>query len=253
MTNSKLLPNVLKFSSHKDSPNYSSRSKEEFEQYSFSWLSHPDHENIVKHMYPDSKGIITIGIGHAIPNTEAVKKLPFYFRKPITPPRDVTDKDKIDEYDKLKAIFIRLMKNVPPGNSSVFRNATNLDLAEEAVKDLFEEDLKKFLRQLEQTFPHYNEYPDEAKLGLLDMIYNLGHAGLTGKFPKLVRAAKMGDWSTVAKECRRNGIGNKRNENTKELFEKAEKAVETIKASQSPVLLADGSLEAEKSFPDLWS
>lgn len=162
------------------------------------------------------------------------------------------DKDKVDEFNKLKVLFASL-KNVPPGNSSVFRNATNLDLKEEAIKDLFEEDLKKFLRQLEQTFPHYNEYPDEAKLGLLDMSYNLGHAGLTGKFPKLVRAAKMGDWSTVANECRRNGIGNKRNEDTKELFEKAEKALETIKASQAPVLLTDGTLAAEKSFPDLWS
>ncbi len=39
------------------------------------------------------------------------------------------------------------------------------------------------------------------------------------KFPTFTKAAREKDWATCAKECERLGIGDRRNEMTKKLFE----------------------------------
>ena len=55
----------------------------------------------------------------------------------------------------------------------------------------------------------------------MDMAFNLGNVGLVRKFPTFTRAARAKDWLTCARECQRRGIGDRRNEQTRQLFEAA--------------------------------
>jgi len=45
--------------------------------------------------------------------------------------------------------------------------------------------------------------------------------GLVRKFPSFTRAARAEDWVTCARECHRQGIGDRRNDEVRELFESA--------------------------------
>jgi hypothetical protein len=65
-------------------------------------------------------------------------------------------------------------------------------------------------------------------MALLDMIYNLGPAGLFKGFPHLVAAIQTGAWTQAAQHCMRRGPGEARNAWTREQFLSA--VVGTIQA-----------------------
>ena len=65
-------------------------------------------------------------------------------------------------------------------------------------------------------------------MALLDMIYNLGPAGLFKGFPHLVAAIQTGAWAQAAEHCTRRGPGPARNNWTQQQFLSA--VVGTIKA-----------------------
>jgi hypothetical protein len=65
-------------------------------------------------------------------------------------------------------------------------------------------------------------------MALLDMIYNLGPAGLFKGFPHLVAAIQTGAWAQAAEHCMRRGPSAARNNWTRQQFLSA--VVGTIKA-----------------------
>jgi hypothetical protein len=65
-------------------------------------------------------------------------------------------------------------------------------------------------------------------MALLDMIYNLGPAGLFKGFPHLIAAIQTGAWAQAAEHCLRRGPGPTRNNWTRQQFLSA--VVGTIKA-----------------------
>src|SRR6267378_4321833 len=88
--------------------------------------------------------------------------------------------------------------------------------------------LSGFEADLRGQFPHYDAFPDGVKMALLDMIYNLGPAGLFKGFPHLVAAIQTGAWSQAAEHCMRRGPSAARNDWTRGQFLSA--VVGTIKA-----------------------
>jgi hypothetical protein len=71
-------------------------------------------------------------------------------------------------------------------------------------------------------------------MALLDMIYNLGPAGLFKGFPHLVAAVQNGAWAQAAQHCMRRGPSAARNAWTQQQFLSA--VVGTIKAETESVL-----------------
>jgi hypothetical protein len=67
-----------------------------------------------------------------------------------------------------------------------------------------------------------------VKTALLDMIYNLGPAGLFKGFPHLVAAIQIGAWAQAAEHCMRHGPSATRNDWTRKQFLSA--VVGTIQA-----------------------
>jgi hypothetical protein len=81
---------------------------------------------------------------------------------------------------------------------------------------------------LRTEFPHYETLPDGVKMALLDMIYNLGPAGLFKDFPHLIASIDAGAWAQAAEQCMRRGPSAARNAWTREQFLTA--VVTTIQA-----------------------
>ena len=168
-------------------------------------------EGSIPHMYLDTRGYVTVGVGQMLPSAERALELDFVERAG----RAQAGGEAVRaDYDSVKS-------REPGRAAGNYKKFTQLDLPEEKIDELLERRLNEFEAGLKREFPDYDDYPEDARLGLMDMAYNLGLSGLVNKFPSFVRAARNRDWSGCAKECQRRGIGDHRNEATRKLFENA--------------------------------
>ena len=126
-----------------------------------------EHEGVRPHIYKDSLGIPTVGIGFNMMRSDA------------------------------KHIFKRLNFDY----DSVLSG--NTDLTDQQMKDLFIECLKIAYRDVKQYMPSYDNLPREIKLGLIDMSFNLGINRLS-KFVKTKEFILQGDYKAAAAELKKS-------------------------------------------------
>ena len=167
-------------------------------------------------MYRDTVGKVTVGVGLMLPNAPAAQALPFVLSSCPATPEEIAA-----EYTRVDAM--------PMGRASAFyKTPTSLELTQQTIDAKLTSVLKGFEADLRTEFPHYDTIPDPVKLALLDMIYNLGPAGLFKGFPHLVTAVQTGAWAQAAEHCMRRGPSAARNNWTRNQFLSA--VVGTIKA-----------------------
>jgi GH24 family phage-related lysozyme (muramidase) len=185
-----------------------------------------EFEGCVPWMYRDTVGKITVGVGLMLPDTKAAEALPF-----LVGTRAATPQEIAAEFARVDAL--------PLGRASAFyKSPSSLELTQQTIDAKLTAVLQGFEADLRTEFPHYDQLPDAVKLALLDMIYNLGPAGLFKGFPHLVAAVQTGAWAQAATCCTRRGPSPTRNAWTKEQFLSA--VVGTIKA------------ESEGFFTRIW-
>jgi GH24 family phage-related lysozyme (muramidase) len=166
------------------------------------------HEACVSHMYLDSKGNVTVGIGEMVPSVEAAVGIPFIIADPngatpATPAQIASD-------------FVRVQSmgqnsSAPYFAASHYIGAGTVVLPMSicqgrVIKRLNEE----FIPGVVRLLPDFESYPLDAKRALLDMIWSLGAGGLA-KFHHLLTACKARDWEQAALECNRMNATVSRN------------------------------------------
>lgn len=178
------------------------------------------NEGNISHLYLCPKGRATIGIGYLVTDIATAKALPFY---------TIKDSQEILATDEEKETEFKTIKKQKFGTEYAagwYEDKTNLFLKADDINALYQKKTKEFIKQLCQVFPDFENYPDEACLALLDMIYNLGLVGLLKKFPEMVKAIRNSDtpdWVKAAEQCHRAPpISEERNKETQELFEQAD-------------------------------
>ncbi|HEV2178259.1 MAG TPA: hypothetical protein VGW33_13825 [Terriglobia bacterium] len=176
-------------------------------------------EGIVPWMYLDTKGFVTVGVGEMLANAERAQSLAFVdgAGQPSTP-------------DAILGDYNRVLALAPARLPGFYRATTSPILPHASIDALLLQHLTYFDGQLGQEFTNYAAFPDPAKLGLLDMIYNLGVTGLFHGYPSLMRFVRNGDWTNVAAQCHRNGPSQARNDWTREQFLAAAAATGTAAA-----------------------
>ena len=145
------------------------------------------HEGVRPHIYKDSLGIPTVGIGFNMMRPDA------------------------------RAIFNKLKINY----DSVLSGSIDLD--KKQMQDLFNECLKIAYADVKHYIPSFDGLPREVKLGLLDMSFNLGY-GRLNKFVKTKEFIIKGDYKGAARELQNSKwakqVGN-RAKNIIDLFSAA--------------------------------
>jgi GH24 family phage-related lysozyme (muramidase) len=175
-----------------------------------------EFEGCVPWMYRDTVGKVTVGVGLMLPDAKAAQALPF-----VVGTRAATPEEIAAEYARVGAMAM--------GRASAFyKTPTVLVLTQQTIDAKLTSVLAGFEADLKAQFPHYDGLPDGVKMALLDMIYNLGPAGLFKGFPHLVAAIQTGAWQQAAEHCIRRGPSTARNDWTREQFLSA--VVGTIKA-----------------------
>ena len=165
-------------------------------------------EGCISHMYLDTVGKVTVGVGNMLPTAESAIELPFICR----------DTGVAATNEETRAEFNSIASKDPAKLASSYKKFTKLDLADDSIDDLLDQRIAEFESGLRKNFPLYDTYPDAAKRGLMDMAFNLGNSGLVNKFPSFTKAAREEDWTVCAQECQRTGISDERNEEVRKLF-----------------------------------
>jgi GH24 family phage-related lysozyme (muramidase) len=164
-------------------------------------------EGVVPWMYLDSRGLVTVGVGEMLATAARAESLQF-----------LDANNQPAAIDAILADYNRV-RTLPPGRLAGFYRISNSPtLPHPQIDTLLMQHLILFDAQLGQRFPGYAAFPETAKLGLLDMIYNLGTAGLFHGFPNFMGFVQKQDWRNAAAQCHRDGPSLVRNEWTKLQF-----------------------------------
>ena len=165
-------------------------------------------EGCIEHMYLDSVGKVTVGVGNMLPDATAAQALPFLYR----------ESKEAAEAEAVSREFELLLAQEPDHVASYYKQFTTLVLDARAIDLLLDRRINGFVGHLRRNFDGFDDFPEAAQLGLVDMVFNLGSSGLINKFPTFTRAARAHDWQSCAAECRRRGISEARNKEVKGLF-----------------------------------
>ncbi|MFQ5783609.1 MAG: hypothetical protein ACE5H8_02145 [Alphaproteobacteria bacterium] len=156
-----------------------------------------DFENNISYMYLDSKGKVTVGLGHLLRDAEEAKRLPFFERGTT---------NRADPAHIENAYLKVLSSGLTGSKHTVFKELTHIDLDLGAIETLFDDDVNQFLPLLTNKFPDYETYPASVQLGMLDLAYNMGTEGFFSGFPVFREALKFRNWIKVAEQSHREEV-----------------------------------------------
>ena len=169
------------------------------------------YEDSISHMYLDSKGLVTVGIGHLIATLADAQNLTFYTSKNIK----ATAAEIMTDFDSVK----KQPKNF---KASYYKRATKLSMKQVDIDKVTYAHIDKFYKELKQVYIDFDTYPKTAQYALFDLIFNLGQTKLSNGFPSLNKAVLAHAWPIAANESNRKPpISAERNNFVKDLFDKA--------------------------------
>ncbi len=177
-------------------------------------------EDFIPHMYQDVERHVTVGYGHFIGNEgEALRLESRFSLKPGAAPG-------LDVKEAIKSDFATVRDSqVPNPAPSDFTGITLVEMSRVEAAMLLDEDVANALDDATRHFPAFGTYPHGAKLGLLDMLFNLGQRGLFGGgdkkgFPNFLKAVKRRDWRSASRESHRltEQVGEGRNRIVRDWF-----------------------------------
>jgi hypothetical protein len=181
-------------------------------------------EGVVRYMYLDIKGLVTVGVGNLIDPVTAATGLPFRFKdKPgiTTPGKLATRGEIIAEWNRLK-----VDQNLAQKGHRACAPITNLELDDGAIDDLIGVRLSQnevYLKR-QKAFRDLENWPADAQLGLLSMAWAMGPGG-PPKFRHFSMACEKQDFDTAAEQCKISEAGNPgvvpRNQANRTLFHNA--------------------------------
>lgn len=161
-------------------------------------------EGSVDHMYLDSEGHVTVGVGTLLPNAAAATALSFRHR----------DTDRLASDAEIQAEYelIDAMEGGRDFGANYYASFTALYLPDEEIEPLVYDHMRADFDALLRLFPYFGNYPLSVQIALWDMSYNLGVGGLKGKFPNFCQAILDEDWEEAAAESHRERIAEERND-----------------------------------------
>jgi GH24 family phage-related lysozyme (muramidase) len=162
------------------------------------WSFTAPFEGIVSHMYLDTAGLVTCGVGFMLPDETACARV------------------RWAPNQQYAAADFRQVKQAERGHAaSFYAQYCRASLSEPVMREIFDRRVAEFRQGLQPWM--LGTLPEQAQIALVDMTYNLGVAGLN-KYVNLKAAIVARDWRTATNECKRGGISMVRNSATQGLF-----------------------------------
>lgn len=183
------------------------------------YLRMKSFEGAINHMYLDSKGFVTIGVGHLIPTPADVDKIMLYMN---STKKIATKLEKVAEYNLIKS---KSKNKWAP----YYKEFTTMFMMDADIQKLYRNHVTSFYLELKSLYRNGNGYanfdsfPEEVQLALFDMVFNLGLTRLKNVFLNFNKAIKDQNWLKAAQESRRPDVQPERNQYVKSLLMTAHK------------------------------
>ncbi len=199
-------------------------------------LASPTHEGYIPHLYLDSVGKITSGIGKNMESNGKMEKEHFLeLNLYHSDGRRVSLEEKKEYWNFIQKEKAELEEQIRKREAVIKQNEDNkmtggaqlpvpkiqAKRASYFDRDIYLSDRKIFndaanalletTKSLKKKFPDYDEFPIAAKKAHIDMEYNMGGNFRRGKWPKFFEAVDKRDWETAAKQSKRGQLSHKRN------------------------------------------
>ncbi len=171
-------------------------------------------EGSIPTMYQDVIGLITTGVGNLIDSkgtTPASNPPARTFALPWLRP----DGSPASQAE-IRADWQRVKRLPAAMVASRYADSTALHLSPSAIDELVRRTAATIVTGvLVKTFPEFSTYPPPVQTALLGMAWGLGSFG---KFPTLVTAVRVRDWTTAAANCKIKNANQSRNDAHRDLF-----------------------------------
>lgn len=122
------------------------------------------YEGLVDHMYLDTKGFLTVGIGHLLPSVASAQQVDFFRRKDNI---KATHNEIKTDYETVG----KQRKGMLAGN---YKRHAKVFLKRAAIDALTNKHIESFEKELKLVYKAFGSFPTEVRLALFDMIFNLG-------------------------------------------------------------------------------
>lgn len=172
-----------------------------------------NHEGFVNQMYLDTRGNVTVGVGHLLASVESALGLHFTSTHHQTGAGGSINDNELNASASLIRSEFEAVKNTGKRSS--------IHLSNDAVIQQCIKDVQTTETGLRGLYSGYDSFPNSAKTGLVDMAFNLGITKLQDKFTKFNAAVNQKDWNKAASESHRVGIQEERNQATAKNFQNA--------------------------------
>lgn len=174
-----------------------------------------EYEGTITHMYLDSKGYVTVGIGHLLSSVAEAQKLPFVEQKT----------GKKAKAEQIKTDYENVDKQAKNRLASYYKKYTTLQLTQSEINKLTDKHIEVFYNELKSIYADFDTYPSEVQLALFDLIFNLGMPNLKNSWPTFNSHIKAKEWQKAADNSNRAPpISASRNKYVKDLLDKATKS-----------------------------
>ncbi|HZZ88502.1 MAG TPA: hypothetical protein VFE13_09230 [Caulobacteraceae bacterium] len=175
------------------------------------------------HMWQDTGGVVTVGVGKQLPTPSAALLLKFVYRNRLGPATPA----------EINAAYMTVRAAIPNGTPLSYRRLTDLDLAPGEAERQLTADLMRTEDDCRRLFPGWARFPLPAQIALLDMIFAPGELDGSGgasayagerqrqgplQVQKVRQAVLRQDWAAASRVCRRAGIAPARNSWTASQF-----------------------------------
>jgi len=173
------------------------------------------HEGCVGHMYQDTHGNVTVGIGELVPNFQAALSMPFVDATDgMLAPVAASSSQVISDFQRVAAM--------PAGHPAAFYHPgpqSYLIIIPVAVctARVLARLNAEFVPAIVALMPKFEAFPLAAKRAIVDMAWSLGPAGLA-KFHVFITDCNRGDFRGAAFESNRKGGTLDRNQWTKSML-----------------------------------
>lgn len=175
-------------------------------------------EGRIAHFYLDRLGNVTVGVGHLIPNRDAVANITMEAAVTGQAPVSATLAEKRDEYDR--------MSGQPVGyKAPYYGQVARLRMPDAEVNRLRDQHIQRFYARLQAIYTRgrgylhdFDQFPLAVQMALFDLIFNLGPTRLVNVFVRLDAAIRAEDWAQAAAESNRPQVQSARNHYVRQLF-----------------------------------
>ncbi len=156
------------------------------------------HEGWVNHMYRDTEGYVTVGVGFYLQRSDVIG---YSWRSKITK-RTVSLRDAHADWDKVSS-----MPYGPNITAAKFVKDTKVELSDTMIGIVLAKKLLKLRDDLKTAFLNsgivFDELPESVQEAMLDLGYNVIGFQKTTTYPLMKAALKASDWNEAAAQSGR--------------------------------------------------